>query len=281
MIWVINLFNYSIKIVVIVILANNLIIGANLVSISFKSANAQNNDFNLERIQHMMMGRGPHMMGPGPHHNMIENRMHQQMQPNSPNNFSMIKGNNATTIDNKNLVYVSIVFGATSRTTNAYQPNPVYIKEGLAAASTINNNNNNRTSSSPSPSSSMSMLQRGNIAMGFDQNKIRHNFTSTSTGGEIIITSLNGNDNTTINHIREHIKDIQNDFSNGNFTKPFFIHAQDVPGTKVMREKSNLINYSINELPNGSSLTLKTTDEEVLNAIHQFLTFQSTQHKDH
>ncbi len=39
-----------------------------------------------------------------------------------------MKGNN--TIDNKNSIYVSIVLGATSPTTNAYQPNPVYIKEG-------------------------------------------------------------------------------------------------------------------------------------------------------
>jgi hypothetical protein len=39
-----------------------------------------------------------------------------------------MNGNN--TIDNKNSIYVSIVLGATSPTTNAYQPNPVYIKEG-------------------------------------------------------------------------------------------------------------------------------------------------------
>ena len=49
----------------------------------------------------------------------------------------------------------------------------------------------------------MSMLQRGNIAMGFDQNKIRHNFIPTASGGEIVITSLNGNDTTTINQIRD------------------------------------------------------------------------------
>ena len=55
---------------------------------------------------------------------------------------------------------------------------------------------------------SMSMLQRGNIAMAFDQNKIRHNFIPTANGGNIGITSLNGNDTKTINQIREHIKNI-------------------------------------------------------------------------
>lgn len=279
-----------------------LIIGVNLISISFSSANAQNNGFRLEQIQHMM-GPRSHMMGPGPHHGMMENRM-QQMQQNKLHSFSIIGGNN--TISNKNSIYVSIVFGATLRTT-AYQPNPVYIKEGQAitwtnndnnihtvtqrdysnsgsnqenttpppsfnsgllnsgqsfaqlfykvgkydyyctihpwmigqvmvstnsnstVTATDNNNNNNKTST-PSSSMSMSMLQRGNIAMDFDQNKITHNFIPTANGGNVVITSLNGNDTKTINQIREHIKNIQNDFSKGNFTKPFFIHAQEVPG---------------------------------------------------
>jgi hypothetical protein len=48
-----------------------------------------------------------------------------------------------------------------------------------------------------------------------------------------------------------------------------------------MSEKKGLINYSINELSNGSALILKTMDKEVLNAIHQFLTFQNAQHESH
>ncbi|HEY7080871.1 MAG TPA: hypothetical protein VH500_14300, partial [Nitrososphaeraceae archaeon] len=64
-------------------------------------------------------------------------------------------------------------------------------------------------------------------------------------------------------------------------TKPFFIHAQDVPGTRIMAEKKDLINYSVNELSNGLTLILKTSDKKVLNAIHQFLTFQNAQHESH
>lgn len=52
------------------------------------------------------------------------------------------------------------------------------------------------------------MASKSNIpvAMGFDQNKIRHNFTETASGGKSTITSLNANDTSTINQIREHIK---------------------------------------------------------------------------
>ena len=40
----------------------------------------------------------------------------------------------------------------------------------------------------------MSMMERGDIAMGFNQNKIVDDFTSSPTGGEIMITALDSND---------------------------------------------------------------------------------------
>jgi transcriptional/translational regulatory protein YebC/TACO1 len=125
------------------------------------------------------------------------------------------------------------------------------------------------------------MLERGNTAMGFDQYKIMHHFMATQTGGQIMIVALGSNDNETISQIKSHIVDIQLEFSQGNFTKPFFIHAQDVPGTKVMAEKKNLIKYSIKELDNGATLVLTTDDSELLQAIQQFMEFQGSEHHGH
>ena len=90
---------------------------------------------NMMMNSNMMGMMNPGMMGMG--NMMMENRMQQMQQ--SPNNFSTIKGNN--TIDNKNSMYVSIVLGATSLTTTAYQPNPVYIKEGQTIIWTNKDNN--------------------------------------------------------------------------------------------------------------------------------------------
>jgi hypothetical protein len=136
--------------------------------------------------------------------------------------------------------------------------------------------------SSLSPiSTAMSMMERGDIAMGFNQNKIVHNFNSTTNGGTIMITALNTNDAVTIQQIKNHTLDIQKDFLKGNFSKPFFIHAEEVPGTKVMNEKKGLINYSIQNLRNGSILILDTRDDEVINAIHQFMNYQGNQHHGH
>ncbi|MDX1371597.1 MAG: hypothetical protein R3321_03965 [Nitrososphaeraceae archaeon] len=139
----------------------------------------------------------------------------------------------------------------------------------------------NMTHSQDQSKASKSMFERGAVAMGFNQSKISHQFKSTPTGGEILITALNNSDTETIKQIKNHIFVIQKEFSSGNFTKPFYIHVQDVPGTKKMGEKNDIIKYSINEMGNGSTLILETKDKELINAIHQFMEFQRTEHKRH
>ena len=125
------------------------------------------------------------------------------------------------------------------------------------------------------------MMKRGDIDMGFNQIKILHQFVITPNGGIIIITALDNKDNQTITQIKDHIKDIQKLFSEGNFTIPFFVHAQIVPGTDVLKKKKELINYSILDMKNGSSLILSTNNKEVVDAINQFMKFQATEHKGH
>jgi hypothetical protein len=127
----------------------------------------------------------------------------------------------------------------------------------------------------------MDMMERGDIAMGFNQTKIMHHFVATTTGGEIRILALDGSDTKTISEIRTHVNNIQYEFSQGNFTKPFFIHTQVVPGTQVMTEKKDLIQYSTRQIEGGAILVLTTNDAELLDAIKQFMDFQSSQHMGH
>jgi len=125
------------------------------------------------------------------------------------------------------------------------------------------------------------MMERGDMAMGFDQTKIMHFFDETPTGGEIGIIALDKSDTKTISEIRSHAENIQYEFSQGNFSKPFFIHAQLVPGTEIMNENKDLIQYSTQQIEGGAILVLTTNDSETLDAIAQFLEFQSSQHMGH
>lgn len=137
-------------------------------------------------------------------------------------------------------------------------------------------------SSQPMNSPNMTqMMQRGNLAMGFDQSKIAHEFSSTKDGGQIKITALDENDNNTINQIKSHTRNIQNDFTEGNFTKPFFIHAESVPGTDAMTQNKDQIQYKIQDLKNGSILLLITNNSSLVSSINQFMTYQSTEHIGH
>jgi hypothetical protein len=135
--------------------------------------------------------------------------------------------------------------------------------------------------SSPMNMTMMKMMERGDIAMGFNQNKIAHQFLATPDGGKIIITALNASDRQTIDQIKNHTLEIQKEFSGGNFIKPFFIHAQEVPGSKIMSEKKDLIKYKLLEMKNGSTLIVTTNDKELINAIRQFMEFQTREHYGH
>lgn len=125
------------------------------------------------------------------------------------------------------------------------------------------------------------MLKRGDIAMEFNQSKISHQFVITPNGGEIKISALDSNDNQTISQIKDHVVNIQKEFSAGDFNRSSFIHATNVPGADVMTDKKDLIDYSIVEMNNGSSLILNTNDTEVIDAISKFMEFQAIEHRGH
>jgi hypothetical protein len=171
------------------------------------------------------------------------------------------------------LAFVLILAAIPTTTTSV----SAVVHEGLMAE----HQDGNMTHGQDQSAASTSMLERGDVAMGFNQSKISHQFKSTPTGGEILITALNNSDTETIKQIKKHISIIQKEFSSGNFTKPFYIHAQDVPGTKLMGEKKDFIKYSINEIDNGATLILETKDKELVDAIHQFMIFQGTEHQGH
>ena len=90
-----------------------------------------------------------------------------------------------------------------------------------------------------------------------------------------------GSDRQTINQINTHITEIQKEFSEGNFTKPFFIHAQEVPGTRIMSQEKELIKYGASRMNNGSNLLLATNDKELIDPINEFMKFQSREHHGH
>ncbi len=119
---------------------------------------------------------------------------------------------------------------------------------------------------------------RGQAAMGVDQYTSSHVFEPLSDGGRIVL-QRDLDDPGGVAQIRRHMTRIAVAFSAGDFRLPGFVHARDVPGTAVMRERRAAITYLADTLPRGAQLRIRAADRDAVRAVHQFLAFQRHDHR--
>lgn len=122
------------------------------------------------------------------------------------------------------------------------------------------------------------MKKRGNVAMGFDQDKVSHHFHLTRTGGSIEVGVKQNADDVTRQQIRDHLRTISQDFANGDFTSPIATHAEVPPGVSVLRERKARITYAYQETPDGGRVTISTKDRTARKSVHDFLEYQIREH---
>lgn len=129
-----------------------------------------------------------------------------------------------------------------------------------------------------SDTSFAAMQSRGQAVMGVDQYASQHVFEDLPNGGRIILDA----DSTVaadVAVIRAHMRDIQTAFRAGDFTKPFQVHDQTVPGTGVMAARRATITYEVVDRPRGGEVRIRTSDPAAIAAIHEFLAFQRGAHR--
>lgn len=119
---------------------------------------------------------------------------------------------------------------------------------------------------------------RGQSAMGVDQYTSTHLFDSLADGGRIELQRDTG-DSRDIATIRAHLKEVMAAFQRGDFSTPGFVHAQEVPGTRVMAARRAHLSYRYADLPQGGEIRITTRDAEALRAIHEFVAFQRKDHR--
>jgi hypothetical protein len=122
------------------------------------------------------------------------------------------------------------------------------------------------------------MQERGKTAMGVDQYTSAHQFESLADGGRIEL-QRDSTDTAGVAQIRHHLQTIAKSFAGGNFNVPGFVHAGEVPGTSVMRERRASIAYRYAPLPGGGEVRIVTRDPEAIGAVHEFLAFQRREHR--
>jgi hypothetical protein len=120
---------------------------------------------------------------------------------------------------------------------------------------------------------------RGDKGMGFSHTKTTHHFRLTADGGAIEVTANDANDQVSRDQIRGHLAHIATLFGQGNFEIPMFVHAQKPPGAEVMAKMKSGIVYRYEEMETGGRVRISTSDPQALQAIHDFLRFQITEHR--
>ncbi len=116
--------------------------------------------------------------------------------------------------------------------------------------------------------------------MGFNQGQTTHRFSLYKNGGVIEVTVNDPADRSNRDAIRSHLRHIAVLFANGNFEAPMLVHdSKDVPGTKKMARLKDRVVYRYVEIPAGGRINIITSDQEAIDAIHQFLKFQITEHQ--
>jgi uncharacterized protein YjhX (UPF0386 family) len=122
------------------------------------------------------------------------------------------------------------------------------------------------------------LQQRGRVAMGVDQYTSTHKFDDLADGGRIEL-QRNETDPRDVATIRAHLKEVMGAFETGDFRVPGFVHAQEVPGTKVMGARRADIKYVYSDLAQGGEIRITTSNAEALAAIHAFMAFQRQDHR--
>jgi hypothetical protein len=120
--------------------------------------------------------------------------------------------------------------------------------------------------------------ERGRAVMGVDQYTSAHVFEDLPDGGRIVLDRADAADTAGVATIRRHMREVADDFRRGDFTKPFRVHAQRVPGTDVMAARRGAITYAVADRPRGAEVDIHTTDSAAVAAVHAFLAFQRSDH---
>ena len=122
------------------------------------------------------------------------------------------------------------------------------------------------------------MMEARHDSFGFSHEATTHTFRSLDDGGAIELRANDASDAKSVDAIRSHLKDIAKAFAKNDFSTPKFVHEKAPDGVEAMQKLRNVIVYKYEEIPNGARVLITTKDAAALEAVHDFIKFQVTEH---
>lgn len=119
----------------------------------------------------------------------------------------------------------------------------------------------------------------GDHVMGFSHDTTTHHFELHYDGGVIDVRANDVKDIESRDQIRSHFHHIAQMFAAGNFNAPRLVHGTNVPGTSTMTQLKDQLHWDLQETTRGARIVITADNKPALDAVHQFLKFQITDHK--
>ncbi len=123
------------------------------------------------------------------------------------------------------------------------------------------------------------MNNRGDRVMGFSHEKTTHHFRLYADGGSIDVSANDPQDAATRDQVRMHLSHIAQMFAAGNFQAPMLIHDQVPPGVPTLQRLKAAVSYRFEKTETGGRVRIVTSNPEAVNALHEFLRFQISDHQ--
>lgn len=137
------------------------------------------------------------------------------------------------------------------------------------------------TGTSSEGSRQKQVAQNGAAVMPFDLERTTHRFVPTDDGLLEEVSSDVRGDAEQIGLIREHLKHEVQRFRQGDFGDPARIHGTAMPGLKELSAGAGRIDISYADEPDGAALRFRTTEPELVDALHEWGAAQISDHGEH
>ena len=114
---------------------------------------------------------------------------------------------------------------------------------------------------------------------GMSHTKSTHSFRLFADGGAIELRARDKADEATVAAIRKHLQEIDEEFDQGDFSTPAFVHGYTPDGVAQLERLRKDITYRYQRVDDGGRIRITTKSADALAAVHAFLRFQVIEHR--
>lgn len=119
--------------------------------------------------------------------------------------------------------------------------------------------------------------ERSAHVMPFSMDATMHQFKPTSYGGFMAVT-VHVHDAKQVALVRAHLKKEAAAFARGDYSDPAYIHGKTMPGLAELSAGATRIVVRYSQLDDGARIDFRTTDPQLVTALHRWFAAQVSDH---